>query len=72
MSAVEELAGGKLLLDHPAEAVARLVISNPERRNALDHDILNALAEVMPRLDRGIDRWAHAASQKSTPGPSRS
>ena len=55
MSAVEELARGKLLLDHPAEAVARLVISNPERRNALEHDILNAIAEVMPRLDRGIE-----------------
>ena len=48
-----ELAGGKLLLDHPAEAVARLTISNPERRNALDHEILDALAETMPKLDRG-------------------
>ena len=37
------------------EAVARLTISNPERRNALDHDILNALAETMPKLDRGIE-----------------
>lgn len=52
---VDELAGGKLLLDSPAEAVARLRISNPERRNALDHDILDALAETLPRLDRGID-----------------
>jgi len=50
-----ELAGGKLVLDHPAPAVARLTISNPERRNALDHDILNALAETMPQLDRGIE-----------------
>lgn len=50
-----ELAGGKLILDYPAEAVARLTISNPERRNALDHDILNALAETLPRLDRGIE-----------------
>jgi enoyl-CoA hydratase/carnithine racemase len=50
-----ELAGGKLVLDHPAPAVARLTISNPERRNALDHDILNALAETMPKLDRGIE-----------------
>jgi enoyl-CoA hydratase/carnithine racemase len=49
------LAGGKLLLDYPAEAVARLTISNPERRNALDHEILNALAEVLPQLDRGIE-----------------
>jgi enoyl-CoA hydratase/carnithine racemase len=51
----ESFAGGKLILDHPAEAVARLTISNPERRNALDHEILNALAEVLPRLDRGIE-----------------
>jgi enoyl-CoA hydratase/carnithine racemase len=50
-----DLAGGKLILDHPAEAVARLTISNPDRRNALDHDILDALAETLPTLDRGID-----------------
>ncbi|MGN6258272.1 MAG: enoyl-CoA hydratase/isomerase family protein [Solirubrobacterales bacterium] len=50
-----ELAGGKLLLDRPAEAVARLTISNPPRRNALDHDILDAIAEVLPQLDRGIE-----------------
>jgi enoyl-CoA hydratase/carnithine racemase len=49
------LAGGKLVLDHPAEAVARLTISNPERRNALDHEILDALAKVLPELDRGIE-----------------
>lgn len=51
----EQLAGGKLLLDFPAEAVARIRISNPERRNALDHEILDALAETLPRLDRGIE-----------------
>ncbi len=51
----ERLAGGKLLLDRPAEAVARLTISNPARRNALDHEILDALAEAMPQLDRGIE-----------------
>jgi enoyl-CoA hydratase/carnithine racemase len=51
----ERLAGGKLLLDRPAEAVARLRISNPERRNALDHEILDAIAEVLPGLDRGIE-----------------
>jgi enoyl-CoA hydratase/carnithine racemase len=49
------LAGGKLVLDRPAEAVARLTISNPQRRNALDHEILNALAEIIPSLDRGIE-----------------
>jgi enoyl-CoA hydratase/carnithine racemase len=51
----EELAGGKILLDEPAEAVARIRILNPEKRNALDHDILDALAELLPRLDRGIE-----------------
>jgi enoyl-CoA hydratase/carnithine racemase len=51
----ERLAGGKLLLDRPAEAVTRLTISNPERRNALDHEILDAIAEVLPQLDRGIE-----------------
>ena len=49
------LAGGKLVLDRPAEAVARLTISNPDRRNALDHEILEALAEALPDLDRGIE-----------------
>jgi enoyl-CoA hydratase/carnithine racemase len=51
----ERLAGGKLLLDSPAEAVVRLRISNPDRRNALDHEILDALAETLPRLDQGIE-----------------
>jgi enoyl-CoA hydratase/carnithine racemase len=50
-----DLAGGKLVLDHPAEAVARLTISNPGRSNALDHEILDALAETMPALERGIE-----------------
>ena len=51
----ERLAGGKLILDRPAEGVARLTISNPERRNALDHDILDAIAEALPQLNRGIE-----------------
>jgi len=51
----EELAGGKLLLDRPADAVARLTIANAERRNALDHDILGALAEILPTLGEGIE-----------------
>jgi len=51
----ERLAGGKLVLDRPAEAVARLRIDNPERRNALDHEILDAIAEAMPQLNRGIE-----------------
>ena len=40
-----ELAGGKLLLDEPAAHVARLTISNPAKRDALDHAILDAIAE---------------------------
>jgi enoyl-CoA hydratase/carnithine racemase len=36
---------GKLQLDEPADGVARLTIANPERRGALDHEILDALAE---------------------------
>lgn len=51
----EQLAGGKLLLDSPAEAVVRIRISNPERRNALDHEILDTLAGTLPRLDQGIE-----------------
>jgi enoyl-CoA hydratase/carnithine racemase len=51
----EQLAGGKLILDSPAEAVVRIRISNPERRNALDHEILDSLAETLPRLNRGIE-----------------
>jgi enoyl-CoA hydratase/carnithine racemase len=51
----EELAGGRLLLDEPAEAVARLTLNRPGSRNALDHETLNGLAETMPSLDRGIE-----------------
>jgi enoyl-CoA hydratase/carnithine racemase len=51
----EGFAGGKLLLDHPAEAVARLMLNRPDSRNALDHEMLNAIAELMPTLDRGIE-----------------
>jgi enoyl-CoA hydratase/carnithine racemase len=51
----QELASGKLVLDEPAEAVARLRLDIPEKRNALDHEVLDALAEVLPTLDRGIE-----------------
>lgn len=46
-----DLAGGKLRLDHPAEHVARLTIDNPAKRNALDHEILDAFAATLPGLD---------------------
>jgi enoyl-CoA hydratase/carnithine racemase len=51
----ERLAGGKLLLDEPAEAVARLTLNRPDSRNALDHETLKGIAEAMPGLDRGIE-----------------
>jgi enoyl-CoA hydratase/carnithine racemase len=38
---------GELLLDRPADGVLRLTISNPAKRNALDHPILNAIATVL-------------------------
>lgn len=50
-----ELAGGKLLLDEPAVAVARLTLNRPDSRNALDHELLDGIAAAMPDLDRGID-----------------
>jgi enoyl-CoA hydratase/carnithine racemase len=48
---VASLAGGKLRLDDPAPHVARLTIDNPQKRNALDHEILDALAETVRGLD---------------------
>jgi enoyl-CoA hydratase/carnithine racemase len=49
-----ERASGKLVLDRPAEAVARITIRNPSKRNALDHEILDGLAKLMEELDEGI------------------
>jgi enoyl-CoA hydratase/carnithine racemase len=49
----DELAGGKVLLDYPVEAVARLTLNRPESLNALDHETLDAITAVMPELDRG-------------------
>src|SRR6202012_2410592 len=41
---------GKLLLDRPAENVARLTIANPAKRNALDHPILDAISASLRSL----------------------
>jgi enoyl-CoA hydratase/carnithine racemase len=51
---LNEIASGKLVLDRPAEAVARITIRNPAKRNALDHDILDGIATLMDELDEGI------------------
>jgi enoyl-CoA hydratase/carnithine racemase len=45
----------KLLIDRPAEAVARITLNRPTARNALDHETLGLLAEAMPELDDGIE-----------------
>jgi enoyl-CoA hydratase/carnithine racemase len=44
------LADGKLLIDEPAAAVVRLTISNPAKRNALDHPMLDAIAAALSEL----------------------
>jgi enoyl-CoA hydratase/carnithine racemase len=51
---MNEVASGKLILDRPAEAVARITIRNPSKRNALDHEILDGIATLMEELDEGI------------------
>jgi enoyl-CoA hydratase/carnithine racemase len=45
-----ELADGKLLIDEPTGGVVRLTISNPAKRNALDHPILDAISETLGEL----------------------
>jgi enoyl-CoA hydratase/carnithine racemase len=42
---------GELLSDRPAEGVLRLTIANPAKRNALDHDILDALTAQLRSLE---------------------
>ncbi len=43
--------GGRLLVDEPEPGIARLTISNPGKRGALDHPLLDALATTLPALD---------------------
>jgi len=45
------LAGGKLRLDHPSPHVARLTIDHAAKRNALDHAILDGIAEALGSLE---------------------
>ncbi|WP_249010316.1 enoyl-CoA hydratase/isomerase family protein [Conexibacter sp. DBS9H8] len=42
---------GRLVLDEPAPGVARLTISNPAKRGALDHAILDRFVALLPDLD---------------------
>jgi enoyl-CoA hydratase/carnithine racemase len=48
-----ELAEGKLLVDEAGDGVARLTISNPAKRNALDHPILDAITGMLTELADG-------------------
>jgi len=50
-SGSDTAAAGRLLLDEPAPGVARLTISNPDKRGALDHAILDSFAATLPGLD---------------------
>lgn len=47
---------GELLIDEPADGVVRLTISNPAKRNALDHPILDAISAKLGELS---DLGAH-------------
>jgi enoyl-CoA hydratase/carnithine racemase len=47
----KELASGKLVIDEPASNVVRIRIANPEKRGALDHEILDTLADTVRDLD---------------------
>jgi enoyl-CoA hydratase/carnithine racemase len=38
---------GQLLIDEPLDGVRRLTISNPAKRNALDHEILDGIAQAV-------------------------
>jgi enoyl-CoA hydratase/carnithine racemase len=46
-----ELASGKLLVDEPAANVVRIRISNPDKRGALDHEILDSLRDAVAAAD---------------------
>ena len=50
-STTTKLASGKLILDEPSENVLRIRISNPDKRGALDHEILDTLAETLWTAD---------------------
>ncbi len=51
MSEPRTLAEGRLRLDFPADHVARLTIASPNRRNALDHAILDGIGEAVASVE---------------------
>jgi enoyl-CoA hydratase/carnithine racemase len=42
---------GSVLVDRPADGVARVTISNPAKRNALDRGVLDGLVEALSSVD---------------------
>ncbi|HEV7919075.1 MAG TPA: enoyl-CoA hydratase-related protein [Solirubrobacterales bacterium] len=50
-SDLREFANGKLVYDEPRDQVARLRIVNPDKRGALDQEILDAFATEIPKID---------------------
>jgi enoyl-CoA hydratase/carnithine racemase len=48
---LDSAGGGRLLVDEPAPGVARLTISNPGKRGALDHAILDGFTSALSELD---------------------
>jgi enoyl-CoA hydratase/carnithine racemase len=59
---IRELADGKLLVDEPASGVVRLTISNPDKRNALDHPILDAITATLTALTNAEDEGARCVA----------
>jgi len=51
LSSSDDAPRGRLLVDEPAPGVARLTISNPAKRGALDHAILDGFTRLMGTLD---------------------
>ena len=46
-----ERANGKVVVDEPREGVVRIRISNPGKRGALDHEILDTITEIVGAAD---------------------
>ncbi len=62
-----ELAEGKLLIDEPVRGVVRLTISNPAKRNALDHPLLNAITATLEELAPGTAGETAGTPRRSAP-----
>lgn len=50
-SDIASIASGKLVIDEPSSNVVRIRIANPDKRGALDHEILDSLADTVRDID---------------------